>query len=213
MGREDGVVIGQTFATIGLLTGLFGGIACINYATRKGATRLVDKAESLPQGNLNKYFREQKHDQCAADQHSDSKTEKFSTHVHAERVSHLFKRLLCAGPAFFAQKQAAKQYAYQHIGIGTDPAAPGNDVEELRNVQDILPKLAPDCAVFVGHGKYNELHDREEAEDAYKLAKEPKALYYVEGKHNEWMFDGDPKLEGLCAANRTRRDGAGQGRR
>ena len=48
-GREDGVVIGQTFATIGLLTGLFGGIACINYATRKGATRLVDKAESLPE--------------------------------------------------------------------------------------------------------------------------------------------------------------------
>ena len=71
------------------------------------------------------------------------------------------------------------------------------------NVQDILPKLAPDCAVFVGHGKYNELHDREEAEDAYKLAKEPKALYYVEGKHNEWMFDGDPKLEGLCAAMNT----------
>ena len=68
------------------------------------------------------------------------------------------------------------------------------------NVQDILPKLAPDCAVFVGHGKYNELHDREEAEDAYKLANEPKALYYVEGKHNEWMFDDDPKLEGMCSA-------------
>ena len=49
LGREAGVVIGQTFATIGLLTGRFGGIACINYATRKGATRLVDKAESLPE--------------------------------------------------------------------------------------------------------------------------------------------------------------------
>ncbi len=49
LGREDGVVIGQTFATIGLLTGLFGGIACINYATRKGSTRMVDKAESLPE--------------------------------------------------------------------------------------------------------------------------------------------------------------------
>lgn len=71
------------------------------------------------------------------------------------------------------------------------------------NVQDILPKLAPDCAVFVGHGKYNELHDREEAEDAYQLANEPKTLYYVEGKHNEWMFDGDPKLEGLCVAMDT----------
>ena len=67
-------------------------------------------------------------------------------------------------------------------------------------VQDILPKLAPDCAVFVGHGKYNELHDREEADDAYKLANEPKTLYFVEGKHNEWMFDEDPKLQGLCAA-------------
>lgn len=68
------------------------------------------------------------------------------------------------------------------------------------NVQDILPKLAPDCAVFVGHGKYNELHDKEEAEDAYRLANEPKQLYYVDGKHNEWMFDEDPKLGGLCDA-------------
>lgn len=49
LGREDGVIIGQTFATLGLLSGLFIGIACINYATRKGATRLVDKAESLPE--------------------------------------------------------------------------------------------------------------------------------------------------------------------
>lgn len=49
LGREDGAIIGQTFATMGLLTGLFVGIACINYATRKGATRLVDKAESLPE--------------------------------------------------------------------------------------------------------------------------------------------------------------------
>lgn len=49
LGREDGVIIGQTFATMGLLTGLFVGITCINFATRKGATRLVDKAESLPE--------------------------------------------------------------------------------------------------------------------------------------------------------------------
>ena len=68
------------------------------------------------------------------------------------------------------------------------------------NIQDILPKLAPDCAVFVGHGKHNELHDPEEAVDAYQRANEPKALYWVDGKHNEWMFDGDPKLEGLCSA-------------
>ena len=49
LGREDGVVIGQTFATMGLLTGLFVGIACINFATRRGATRLVKSAEALPE--------------------------------------------------------------------------------------------------------------------------------------------------------------------
>ena len=49
LGRTDGVVIGQTFATMGLLTGLFVGIACINYATRKGATRLVKSAQALPE--------------------------------------------------------------------------------------------------------------------------------------------------------------------
>ena len=36
--------LGQTFATVGLLVGLFVGIACINYATRHGGTRLVEKS-------------------------------------------------------------------------------------------------------------------------------------------------------------------------
>ena len=67
------------------------------------------------------------------------------------------------------------------------------------NIEATLPKLAPK-AVFVGHGRYNELHDKIEAEEAYRLAKEPKELYYVEGKHNEWMFDGDPKFEALADA-------------
>lgn len=49
LGREDCVQIGQTFATIGLLVGLFVGIICINYATRHGATRLVREAKSLPE--------------------------------------------------------------------------------------------------------------------------------------------------------------------
>ena len=41
--------IGQTFATLGLLTGLFGGIACINWAARHGATRYITKADALPE--------------------------------------------------------------------------------------------------------------------------------------------------------------------
>lgn len=66
------------------------------------------------------------------------------------------------------------------------------------NVEDALKRLK--CGVFVGHGKYNELHDRMEADEAYRIANEPKELYFVEGKHNEWMFDGDPKLTGLMDA-------------
>lgn len=47
LGREDCVQIGQTFATLGLLTGLFVGIFCINIGARKGATRFIKKAGQL----------------------------------------------------------------------------------------------------------------------------------------------------------------------
>lgn len=50
--RDDCVVIGQTFATMGLLTGIFLGVACINYAARKGCTRFVKSAKSLPEDCL-----------------------------------------------------------------------------------------------------------------------------------------------------------------
>ena len=63
------------------------------------------------------------------------------------------------------------------------------------NVEYALSKL--ECGVFVGHGRYNELHDKIEAEEAYRIANEPKELYFVEGKHNEWMFDNDVKLVAL----------------
>lgn len=49
LGRDDCVQIGQTFATLGLLTGLFCGIIVINFAARKGATRFIEKADQLPE--------------------------------------------------------------------------------------------------------------------------------------------------------------------
>lgn len=47
--RDDCVQIGQTFATLGLLTGLFVGIGCINWAARNGATTYIKKADALPE--------------------------------------------------------------------------------------------------------------------------------------------------------------------
>lgn len=49
LGRTDCVSIGQAFATIGLLVGLIGGIICINFAARHSATRLIQRAEALPE--------------------------------------------------------------------------------------------------------------------------------------------------------------------
>lgn len=49
LGREDCVQIGQTFATLGLLTGLFVGILVINYGARHGATRFIKRADKLPE--------------------------------------------------------------------------------------------------------------------------------------------------------------------
>jgi len=49
LNREDGVYIGQVFATMGLLVGLLGGIACINFAAKRGCTRFVKEASALPE--------------------------------------------------------------------------------------------------------------------------------------------------------------------
>lgn len=49
LGRDDCVQLGQTFATIGLLTGLFVGIFLINWAARHGITRYIREANQLPE--------------------------------------------------------------------------------------------------------------------------------------------------------------------
>ncbi len=45
---EEAITIGQTFATLGLLCGILGGLLLINIATKKGYTRLVKSMGQLP---------------------------------------------------------------------------------------------------------------------------------------------------------------------
>lgn len=45
---DEALPIGQTFATIGLLTGIFGGLIMINIATRQKATRFITSINELP---------------------------------------------------------------------------------------------------------------------------------------------------------------------
>lgn len=44
----EAVTIGQTFATVGILSGIFCGIAAINFGTRRNYTRFITSMESLP---------------------------------------------------------------------------------------------------------------------------------------------------------------------
>jgi len=46
---EEALTIGYTFATVGLLTAIFGGMLLINIATRRGWTRMVQSAQELPE--------------------------------------------------------------------------------------------------------------------------------------------------------------------
>lgn len=47
-GWDEAITIGQTFATLGLLGGILGGLVLINIGTRKGYTRLVKSMNQLP---------------------------------------------------------------------------------------------------------------------------------------------------------------------
>lgn len=48
MGWEDALTIGATFATVGVLSAIAGGMVLINLATRRGWTRLVRSAQEVP---------------------------------------------------------------------------------------------------------------------------------------------------------------------
>lgn len=49
-GWDEALTLGQTFATIGILSGVIFGAMCINIATKKRATRFITKASELPEG-------------------------------------------------------------------------------------------------------------------------------------------------------------------
>jgi fermentation-respiration switch protein FrsA (DUF1100 family) len=42
--------------------------------------------------------------------------------------------------------------------------------------------------LFIAHGKDNLLHPLDEANGLYEAANEPKELYIINGKHNDFMY-------------------------
>lgn len=62
------------------------------------------------------------------------------------------------------------------------------DVE--KHVKDIAPR-----PVFIGHGKDNLLHPYQEAQFLYESAVEPKTLYTIDGKHNDFMYSDNKTFQ------------------
>jgi ESS family glutamate:Na+ symporter len=66
-GYENALTIGYTFATVGLLAGILGGMILINLATRRGWTRMVKTAEELPE-SVRRGFLEEEERQSMGEQ-------------------------------------------------------------------------------------------------------------------------------------------------
>ncbi|HET8884504.1 MAG TPA: alpha/beta hydrolase [Candidatus Saccharimonadales bacterium] len=64
------------------------------------------------------------------------------------------------------------------------------------NVEQVSAAIAP-VPLFIGHGKDNLLHPKQEAEALYELAGEPKELYWIDGKHNDFMYYDHPVMNKL----------------
>jgi fermentation-respiration switch protein FrsA (DUF1100 family) len=64
------------------------------------------------------------------------------------------------------------------------------------NAEQTIASISP-RPIFIGHGKRNFLHPKEEAEELYKAAGDPKTLYWVNGAHNDFMHYDDPEMNSL----------------
>lgn len=64
------------------------------------------------------------------------------------------------------------------------------------NAERVVDAIAP-RPLLIGHGKDNLLHPKQEAEALYAAAKDPKELYWIDGKHNDFMYYDHPVMNEL----------------
>jgi uncharacterized protein len=55
------------------------------------------------------------------------------------------------------------------------------------NAENVVADISP-VPLFIGHGKHNLLHPNSESVSLYQKAESPKTFYWIEGKHNDFMF-------------------------
>nr|WP_263323485.1 alpha/beta fold hydrolase [Neobacillus sp. Marseille-Q6967] len=83
------------------------------------------------------------------------------------------------------------------------PLSPFGKQTQLQFTESIISlnadKIAKDiqCPLFVAHGKDNLLHPVDESIYFFKAATEPKQLYIINGKHNDFMYHEHPVFQEL----------------
>ncbi|MBO8162614.1 MAG: alpha/beta hydrolase [Brevibacillus sp.] len=66
------------------------------------------------------------------------------------------------------------------------------------NAEKVVADISP-RPLFVAHGKDNLLHPVDESLSLFEAAKEPKQLYLIDGKHNDFMYHEHPVFQDLVS--------------
>ncbi|PGM56945.1 alpha/beta hydrolase [Bacillus sp. AFS053548] len=95
--------------------------------------------------------------------------------------------------------KATNDYVQKELAI----LSPFGKLTELQFTDSIInmnaDKIAQDieCPLFVAHGKDNLLHPVDESVQFFEAAAEPKELYIIDGKHNNFMYHEHPVFQEL----------------
>lgn len=97
-GWQDAAAVAQTFSTIGLLVGVFGGILLINIYCRKGATRFVKSVNEIPREEKTGFLTEKNKtiigDQTTSPSSMDSLTWHFGLIGTATAIAYILYNLI-----------------------------------------------------------------------------------------------------------------------
>ncbi|MEH7454035.1 alpha/beta hydrolase [Gottfriedia acidiceleris] len=95
--------------------------------------------------------------------------------------------------------EATNDYVQKELAI----LSPFGKLTQLQFTDSIInmnaDKIAQniECPLFVAHGKDNLLHPVDESVQFFEAAAEPKELYIIDGKHNDFMYHEHPVFQEL----------------
>lgn len=92
---------------------------------------------------------------------------------------------------------ATKEYVENELssvyGFGHETQLLFTDSILETNAENVVNAITP-VPLFVGHGRDNLLHPVQEAISLFKKAESPKWFYWIDGKHNDFMFGDHPEF-------------------